>query len=382
MRVSTFVQTAVAAVFGATAAVASPASSKQEFSATIFSPPSSYEIPRTLYARTLRLTVNDKAGTLLSTWENYSGDENGGKPWFPIFRSTDQGVTWKNFSRVDDQVNGLGLKYQPHLYELPSAFAGYPAGSILLAGNSIPRDLSSTHLDLYVSTDKGQTWKFVSNIANGGRALPNNGETPVWEPFLLLNKGQLICYYSDQRDPKYGQKLVHQTTTDLKKWSSIVTDVTETEYESRPGMPTLAQLGKNGKWILTYENYRWQQPNEFQVYYKMSDDPLSWADKKKVPMVATDGTIPISSPYVTWTPVGGRQGTIVVTAASDSSLYLNKAGGDSKAWTRLCTNSKGQYTRSVMVGADPKDIYIAGGGILNGTTNNVNLYTRDITSSC
>lgn len=125
------------------------------------------------------LTVGDKSGTLLSTWENYSGDENNGKPWFPIYRSTDHGATWKNFSRVDDQVNGFGLKYQPFLYELKETFAGYAAGAILLAGNSIPRDLSSTKLDLYISTDKGKTWKFLSSIASGGKALPNNGETPV-----------------------------------------------------------------------------------------------------------------------------------------------------------------------------------------------------------
>jgi hypothetical protein len=48
---------------------------------------------------------------------------------------------------------------------------GYPAGTILLAGNSIPADLSKTQLDLYASTDNGVTWKFVSHIANGGKAV-------------------------------------------------------------------------------------------------------------------------------------------------------------------------------------------------------------------
>lgn len=66
------------------------------------------------------------------------------------------------------------------------------------------------------------TWTFVSHIANGGVAvsttshsdhvwkpcstlfdsqLPNNGETPVWEPFLMQYNGQLVCYYSDQVSP-------------------------------------------------------------------------------------------------------------------------------------------------------------------------------------
>lgn len=152
---------------------------KRDFSTTIFTPPSSYEVPRTLYARSLMLTVNDASGTLLSTWENYSR----GVTWFPIFRSTNHGQSWSPLSNVTDQVNGWGLRYQPILYELKQDFAGYKAGSILLAGNSIPANLSATKIDLYISTDKGSTWKFLSNIAKGGEADPTNGKTPVWEPF-------------------------------------------------------------------------------------------------------------------------------------------------------------------------------------------------------
>jgi hypothetical protein len=70
-----------------------------------------------------------------------------------------------------DTVNGWGLRYQPHFILLDQALGGYPAGTILLAGNSIPADLSKTQLDLYASTDNGATWKFVSHIANGGVAV-------------------------------------------------------------------------------------------------------------------------------------------------------------------------------------------------------------------
>jgi hypothetical protein len=36
----------------------------------------------------------------------------------------------------------------------------------------------------------------------------------------------LICYYSDQRaNTTHGQKLVHQVSTDLKKWGPVVDDV-------------------------------------------------------------------------------------------------------------------------------------------------------------
>jgi hypothetical protein len=66
-------------------------------------------------------------------------------------------------------VNGWGLRNQPHMIQLSAAFVGFPAGTILLAGDSIQADLSTTHIDLYASTNSGLTWTFVSHIAAGAR---------------------------------------------------------------------------------------------------------------------------------------------------------------------------------------------------------------------
>jgi hypothetical protein len=131
---------------------------------TIFSPPSTYTIPRTLYARSLLLNQHkETTDVLLSTWENYSPEP----PYFPIYRSADGGLTWTHLSDVHDTVNGWGLRYQPFLYELPQAIGSYPAGTIILAGNSIPSDLSKTKIDVYASSDAGKTWSFVSTVASG-----------------------------------------------------------------------------------------------------------------------------------------------------------------------------------------------------------------------
>lgn len=122
---------------------------------TIFTPPDNYTIPRTLYARTLLLNQDCETDkVLLATWENYLYN-NDSNPYFPIYQSLDGGRTWSERSRVYDQVNGWGLRYQPFLYELPYAIGNYSAGTILLSGNSIPDDLSITQLELYASTDKG-----------------------------------------------------------------------------------------------------------------------------------------------------------------------------------------------------------------------------------
>ncbi len=148
---------------------------------TIFSPPSGagWVDPRVLYARAVRL----RDGALVATWENYSPEPPA--VHFPVYRSADGGASWREAGRVEDAVNGWGLRYQPFLYELPAAVGRFPAGTLLLAGNSIPTDLSRTKIDVYASPDGGATWAFVSSVAEGGEARPNNGLTPVWEPFLM-----------------------------------------------------------------------------------------------------------------------------------------------------------------------------------------------------
>jgi len=91
----------------------------------IYSPPSSYRVPRTLYARSLLLkTDGTNENVLLSTWENYSPEPP--QVWFPIYKSLDLGKTWTALSNITDTQNGWGLRYQPHLYELPVAIGRFP----------------------------------------------------------------------------------------------------------------------------------------------------------------------------------------------------------------------------------------------------------------
>ena len=72
---------------------ASPLAKKDFGPVTLFTPPSTYANERTLYARSLML----KDGTLLATWENYDWS---GQPYFPIYKSTDHGYSWKEISRA------------------------------------------------------------------------------------------------------------------------------------------------------------------------------------------------------------------------------------------------------------------------------------------
>ncbi|KAI9654802.1 MAG: hypothetical protein M1821_005796 [Bathelium mastoideum] len=346
---------------------------------TIFSPPSNYTIPRTLYARTVLLNQDcETDDVLLATWENYSPQPP--LVYYPIYQSTDLGKSWREISRVTDQVNGWGMRYQPFLYEMPQAVGDYPAGTILCAGNSIPANLSNTQIDLYASKDKGQvfkyTWEFVSHIAAGGEALPDNGLTPVWEPFILTYNNQLVVYYSDQRDPLHGQKLVHQTSTNLLNWTAPVDDVAYSNYTFRPGMTTVAQL-PTSQYIMTYEFYGAPEA-AFAVYYRISEDPLNFNNATGQVVKASDGVVPTSSPYVVWTAAGGPNGTVVVSSGNDEAIFLNNELGAEGAWTRIDTPAGQSYTRNLRVLPGQDDVLIVGGGVLNGANNSVQATVVDV----
>ena len=110
----------------------------------------------TLYARSLQLPDE----SLIITWENYPLEP----PLVnhPILRSVDGGATWTDYSAVNDEVNGWGMRFQPFLYTLPQPIGSFAAGTILAAGVSSPFSLAGgVYIELYASTDNAQTFRFV-----------------------------------------------------------------------------------------------------------------------------------------------------------------------------------------------------------------------------
>lgn len=198
----------------------------------------------------------------------------------------------------------------------------------------------------------------------------------MWEPFILEWQGDVVLYYSDQRDPDHGQKLVHQVSSDLKTWGDVVDDYADDAYESRPGMTTIAEL-PNGQFILTYEYYGAEEA-DFAVYYRLSDDPTKFAETTHQVIRTSTDTIPVGSPYVVWSSAGGDNGTIVVSSGTQTPVYINRALGDPDAWVELATVAASSYTRSLLVLPDQEDILIVGGGVLNGSNNVVSASTVNV----
>lgn len=189
-----------------------------------------------------------------------------------------------------------------------------------------------------------------------------------------------MIYYSDQRaNTTYGQYLVHQTSSDALNWGPVVTDVAYPIYEDRPGMPTITQL-PTGDYIMAYE---WGRTDPitgsygFPVTYRINSNPLKFNESEGTIITAKNtGTVPNGSPYIVWSPVGGENGTLVVSSGGSSTVFTNTALGDAGEWYERTTPAPVSYTRHLRVFEEDQDkLLIIGGGKLPPSTTNTVSYS-------
>ena len=310
----------------------------------MYTPPAGAPAPGALYARAMQASN----GKMYATFEQYTT----GVSVFPIYESTNNGQNWTKVGDVKDTHKGVGMRWEPHLYELPQAIGGMAAGTLLCAGLVLPYDRSFCEIDLYMSTDSGRNWTYVSTIAEGKVATPGND--PVWEPFLLAANNKLIVYYSDERDSAYSQKLVHQTTTDGVTWSSVVNDVAISGGQ-RPGMAVVAKMS-NGSYIMTYEIIG----NPSGAYYKISSNPESWNAANAGTVFDANG----SGPYCV-----NMNGTVILSSGGNNSLYTNTNNGTG-SWSQISSVIGACYSRGIVPLSNGR-LFVIGAGWNGSSLNNV-----------
>ncbi|WP_222912826.1 sialidase family protein [Natrinema sp. SYSU A 869] len=315
---------------------------------TLYSPPKGAPAPGAMYPRVERLEYSPGGNeTLLATFEYYPSMSGGAEPYFPIYRSTNGGQTWSKFSEIHDQSGkDWGLRYQPTLYELPAETGPWPAGTVLAAGNAIPilddpdnvadgeiGELGDSSIDLYASTDHGESWEYVSTVATGGPAVPHAGNSPVWEPELQLDAdGNLVCYFADERqadDDDYNQLVGLKASSDGgQTWGDEEFVTAIPNGADRPGMPVVVEL-PNGTYMAVYEVVGSDNVNG-EVRVKTSPDGRDWGDPTDLgqQVVTDDGRRFINGPYITWTPRGGPDGTILVSGKQLVDGNRNLADGN------------------------------------------------------
>ncbi|MGW2974077.1 RICIN domain-containing protein [Streptomyces mirabilis] len=339
----------------------------------------------------------------------------------PVYKSDDHGTTWQPLSEVkapaylssDPQYAKYTSNWtNPYLYTLPQDVGNLKQGTLLLASvvsgddqyyrehkaadpNWTPSndgDRDDLAIALYSSTDEGASWKVVNVIATGGwqggsagaigqniaAANTHQQVDPVWEPYLMVYQGQLVCYYSDENDytgfnaitgvptldpanttatDSHGQILAHKTWDGRSaQWSAPVVDIAGLTQRvgggrtqiggGRPGMANVVRTA-DGKWLLTFEYWG----GGANTRYVVADNPLQFHRGSPTGEAVTSlpvdtGSRPLAtggSPVVIRLP-GGR---LVYNAAGSGNVWVNESGRSDGTWKEYQTTSKAGYSRSL-----------------------------------
>jgi hypothetical protein len=361
----------------------------------------------------------------------------------PVYKSDDRGTSWQPLSEVKApaylSTDAKYAKYtsnwtNPYLYTLPQTVGNLQAGTLLLASvvsgddyyykehkaadpNWTPSndgDRKDLAIALYSSTDEGRTWKVLNVVSTGGWQGGSAGAVgqniaaantyqqvdPVWEPYLMVHGGKLVCYYSDENDylgvdpatgapipdpanatatDSHGQILAHRTWDGRSTgWSSPVVDVAgltddmgggKTEIGGgRPGMTNVVPT-TDGKWLLTYEYWG----GGANVRYALAADPLKFraGTSGAVTTLPVDtGSHPLAtggSPVIIRLP----DGRLVYNAAGSGNVWVNDGGSSTGVWKEYQTTSRAGYSRNLQ--------YVAGTGrvaILNNQDTSTIAYAE------
>lgn len=253
-------------------------------------------------------------------------------------------------------------------------------------------DRSDMAIALYSSTDQGSSWKVVNVVSTAGWQGGSAGAIgqniaaankyqqvdPLWEPYLMVYQGKLVCYYSDENDytsfdpvtgvPKkdpandtatdsHGQILVHRTWDGRNAaWSDPVVDISGSVQDmgggkteiggGRPGMTNIVRT-TDGKWMLTFEYWG----GGANTRYAIADNPLTFfrgtqtgMSVGSLPVVA--GSHPLAgggSPVLIRLP----DGRLVYNASNSGDVWVNESGRSDGVWTEYQTTSPAGYSRNL-----------------------------------
>jgi hypothetical protein len=229
-----------------------------------------------------------------------------------IYISSDNCKTWTYVSNVTESGRDLD---NGEVITLKN-------GHVLLTMRSIILD-SSYHLPVYLSTDGGTSWIYISNIDSS----EGTNVGGLWEPaFCLLPNGELAVFYSNETHPGYSQIISERiSASDGASWGGEIWAVAQPGGGSlRPGMPRVCQMA-TGNFILVFELVGVGNAN---VCYNTSTDGISWPSN-----LGTHIPCQHAAPFITALP----DGRLLVTSCENQVSYSDDFGAtwqktDPPAW--------------------------------------------------
>ncbi|SEL60156.1 BNR repeat-like domain-containing protein [Pseudoxanthomonas sp. GM95] len=311
--------------------------------------------------------------------------EVAGDPTLPLYESRDDGDSWRQIGHLADQAHDgsphWSLHWQPHLSELPRASGDLPAGTLLLAANSIERNddkrITAQDMQLYTSADAGKTWHYRSSIVKGAGQPSDRLNGGVWEPYIvILDDGRMVAFYSSERHKREGfnQLLAHKVSSDGgRTWGEEVFDVALPGGVDRPGMAVVERL-PSGDYAMVFENIdNTDGPRSGQVHIKFSRDGLAWnASDRGIGLETASGAWPSACPMIRWMPGETEDGVLLVAAqraggggdVAGRTLYRNDTGGRGPWWETVAPvqkrtgNGHAGWTQVLLPRADGKLLHV------------------------
>jgi frataxin-like iron-binding protein CyaY len=214
-----------------------------------------------------------------------------------IYRSTDGGKTFNYLSTVPT-VSGSYQISETGLWMVPQNAGTLKAGTLLYSGtySIVPPPNQTLVIEIYISTDGGQTWHYLSTPVQG--ASPVNGTNAynaVWEPeFEVDNSGNLVMFWSDETDPCCSQKIAQMDSSDGIFWGDQKNTVASNINADRPGMSVVSKL-PNGHYFMSYEDCG---PAACTVFTRTSPDGWDFG----VPSTIANAAVTATGQYFTHTP--------------------------------------------------------------------------------
>lgn len=190
-----------------------------------------------------------------------------------------------------------------------------PNGNVLLTMRSLVSNTSFL-LPVFVSTDQGRTWSYLSNIDS------SNGPGGLWEPdFVQLANGQLAVFYSNETHPGYSQIISEKVSSDSgTNWGpEIWPDYQAGGGSLRPGMPQSVRMS-NGVYMMVAEVVN---IGNADVYYKTSPDGVTWSTNLGVHIPCQH-----AGPFV----AASADGQVFVTSCENQVSFSRDFGA---SWQRM-----------------------------------------------
>jgi hypothetical protein len=318
----------------------------------------------------------------------------------PIYESRDDGDTFTPLATVTDQAlkvpGRCELHWQPNLIEMPRDAGSLKKGTLMFSANATCADKADQpaeeHLQVYISTDVGHTWQYRSTIVEGPGRPSDKDNHGVWEPFIVpLSDGRLVVYYSSEQHKAdgYNQLLAHKVSSNGgATWSTEVYDSAVPGGLERPGMATVMAL-PDRRYAYTYEDIDGPGHDgeaSGQVYIKYSRDGLDWGDPadRGTPIATMGGAWPVACPMLSWLPIGGPKGILIVSAqraggagdAGGRSLYFNKDLGRGPWWQvsapvqKRTGNMGAGWTQALMLKRDGRILHMTSSSSASSATDN------------